>query len=315
MTEDKTNGSVEGSVTLSKGSSCRSRTEVGEEQLIKKNVVVKIAHGQHFKAVQVYEMRSYNITESKTDDSAIKEELRTHGFVKISSFLDKAKVSSARLKLLEYLYGKGMLASDNSRRMSDAKLGQGILLTGYKEMCDSDAFEELFNCKRLISILEEIGFNSRSITSIGDKGIRVIGKNEQTSIHADGYRYNIFSPYTMYNVWIPLNDIESLDQGPLILCDKSHLYKQTTGMENSRLELPDEYVDKMIIDGNKKGSEDEKNAETWYASSNIVVGDIIVFDGLTIHGSCANLSKEFRLSCDYRYVSKDFYDKRVRHDM
>lgn len=58
MTEDKTKGSVEGSVTLSKGSSCRSRTEVGEEQLIKKNVVVKIAHGHHFKTVQVYEMRS-----------------------------------------------------------------------------------------------------------------------------------------------------------------------------------------------------------------------------------------------------------------
>ena len=71
----------------------------------------------------------------------------------------------------------------------------------------------------------------------------------------------------------------------------------------------------MIIEGKKKGSEGEKNVEIWYSSSNIAVGDIIVFDGLTIHGSCANLSKEFRLSCDYRYVSKEFYDKRIRHDM
>eukprot|EP00944_MAST-04C_sp_MAST-4C-sp1_P007133 g7133.t1 len=313
--EDRTKVSVESDVTLSKGSNCRSSTEVGGEQLLKKNVGIKVAHGHLFKRVHVYEMRSYDIAECKNVDCAIKEELRTHGFVKISSFLDKAKVTSARLKVLEYLHGKGMLANENSRLMSDANLGQGILLTGYKELCDSDTFGELFDSKRLKNILGEIGFNSSSITSIGDKGIRVIGKNEQTAIHADGYRYNIFLPYTMYNVWIPLNDIVSLDQGPLMLCDKSHLYEQNRGNENNRLELPQEYVDKMIIEGKKKGSEGEKNVEIWYSSSNIAVGDIIVFDGLTIHGSCANLSKEFRLSCDYRYVSKEFYDKRIRHDM
>ena len=76
-----------------------------------------------------------------------------------------------------------------------------------------------------------------------------------------------------------------------MLCDKSHLYEQNRGNENNRLELPQEYVDKMIIDGKKKGSEGEKNVEIWYSSSNIAVGDIIVFDGLTIHGSCANLSR------------------------
>ena len=162
-------------------------------------------------------------------------------------------MTSARLKVLEYLHGKGMLTNKNSRHMSDANLGQGILLTGYKELCDSDIFGELFDSKRLKNILGEIGFNSSSITSIGDKGIRVIGKNEQTSIHADGYRYNIFSPYTMYNVWIPLNDIESLDQGPLMLCDKSHLYEQNRGMENSRLELPHEYVDKMSLKVTRRG--------------------------------------------------------------
>ena len=46
-------------------------------------------------------------------------------------------MTSARLKVLEYLHGKGMLATKNSRRMSNANLGQGILLTaGYKELCD-----------------------------------------------------------------------------------------------------------------------------------------------------------------------------------
>ena len=62
----------------------------------------------------------------------------------------------------------------------------------------TDIFCELFDSKRLKNILGEIGFNSSSITSIGDKGIRVIGKNEQTSIHADGYPIQYF--LTIYNV-------------------------------------------------------------------------------------------------------------------
>ena len=175
----------------------------------------------------MYDMRSYDIREYKDFDCAIKEELNTHGFVKISSFLDKAKVTSARLKVLEYLHGKGMLANENSRLMSDANLGQGILLTGYKELCDSDTFGELFDSNRLKNILGEIGFNSSSITSIGDKGIRVIGKNEQTAIHADGYD-NIFS-HIQCNVWIPLVTSKTRSRA-LMLCDKSHLHgKQKYG--------------------------------------------------------------------------------------
>ena len=78
-----------------------------------------------------------------------KEELNTHGCK--YQFSDKAKVTS--LLGIEYLHGKGMLANKNSRRMSDANLGQGILLTGYKELCDSDIFCELFDSKRLKNIL------------------------------------------------------------------------------------------------------------------------------------------------------------------
>ena len=53
------------------------------------------------------------------------------------------------------------------------------------------------------------------VQNIGEKGIRVIGKNEQTSLHTDGYRYNIFH-HIMYNVWIPLNDIDTIKHAPLI---------------------------------------------------------------------------------------------------
>ena len=63
--EDRTKVSVEGGVTLSKGSNCRSSTEVGGEHLLKKNVGVKIGQGQLFKRVHVYEMRSYDIAECK----------------------------------------------------------------------------------------------------------------------------------------------------------------------------------------------------------------------------------------------------------
>ena len=63
-----------------------------------------------------------------------------------------------------------------------------------------------------------------------------------------------------------------------MLCDKSHLYGQNRGMENSRLELPhDGYVDKMVIDGSKKGSEGEKNVETWYSSSNASLSATLLY--------------------------------------
>ena len=47
----------------------------------------------------------------------------------------------------------------------------------------------------------------------------------------------------------------------------------------------------------------------------IEYGDIIIFDGLMIHGSCINVTDQYRLSCDYKYISKSYYDSRIRNDM
>ena len=107
----------------------------------------------------------------------------------------------------------------------------------------------------------------------------------------------------MYNVWIPLNDIDDNDHAPLILCDKSHLLFNEQRQQSLNT---NDYNDSNIM---------KENSEKWYTSSRLNIGDVIIFDGLTVHGSCPNRSNKFRLSCDYRYLSKEYYDCEIRNDM
>ena len=265
--------------------------------------------------INLYEMNSsyYNSNTTTTTNNnnnekdimaqgkLIKDRLITNGFVKLENFLDKETVNNARLTLLQYLKEKNMVQNQH-----------GILLTGYKDLCEANAFKKLFCNEKIHNLFANSIFNNNNnhnsnkegkektmVQNIGEKGIRVIGKNEQTSLHTDGYRYNILSPHIMYNVWIPLNDIDTIKHAPLILCNKSHLL---TTINNNK------YND---------GGGDDKNSveEKWYTSSKLNMGDIIIFDGLMIHGSCINVTDQYRLSCDYRYISKSYYDSKIRNDM
>ncbi len=244
--------------------------------------------------MKLSEMKSYELNINNVNSyNNIKNQLHEHGFVKLLKFLDKEKVDKARLKLLQFL---------SANKKVDEQ--HGILLTGYKKLCEDETFHELFCNEKINQFFKNVVFSdSFGIKNIGDKGIRVIGKNEYTSLHTDGYRYSILSPHVMYNVWIPLNDIDDNNHAPLILCDKSHLLFNEQQQQNLNAS---DHNDSTVM---------KKNSEKWYTTSRLKIGDVIIFDSLTIHGSCPNRSNKYRLSCDYRYISKAYYDSKVRNYM
>jgi hypothetical protein len=84
----------------------------------------------------------------------------------------------------------------------------------------------------------------------------------------------------IWTVWIPLGDCP-LQLGPLVVLPGSHRQGIQPHFENR--------VAYASVSG-------------WWAASSMLCGDVLMFDGCTIHRACPNLTHEtVRFSVDFRY--------------
>jgi Phytanoyl-CoA dioxygenase (PhyH) len=85
----------------------------------------------------------------------------------------------------------------------------------------------------------------------------------------------------LWTVWIPLGDCP-LPLGPLAVLPGSHRQGVQPHFEN------------RVTEGQASG---------WWAASSMRVGDVLMFDGRTIHRACPNLTRgTTRFSADFRYA-------------
>jgi ectoine hydroxylase-related dioxygenase (phytanoyl-CoA dioxygenase family) len=103
----------------------------------------------------------------------------------------------------------------------------------------------------------------------------------------------------LYTCWTPLGNVK-FENGPLCICEKSH---SLPGFEKLR-----RTYGKMDVD--------RDNVQGWFTNDPIEIvdrfggrwlttefepGDVMVFGMYMMHGSIANASNNYRISCDTRY--------------
>ena len=99
-----------------------------------------------------------------------------------------------------------------------------------------------------------------------------------TPPHQD--QFFVRQPQRIWTVWIPLGDCP-LQLGPLAVLPGSHRQGIHPHFENR-------------VAGT--------HASGWWAASSMSCGDVLMFDGCTVHQACPNLTREtVRFSADFRY--------------
>jgi SAM-dependent methyltransferase len=99
-----------------------------------------------------------------------------------------------------------------------------------------------------------------------------------TPPHQD--QFFVRQPSRIWTAWIPLGDCP-LRLGPLAVLPGSHRQGIQPHFEN------------RVADANASG---------WWAASSMSCGDVLLFDGWTVHRACPNLTRDtIRFSADFRY--------------
>jgi ectoine hydroxylase-related dioxygenase (phytanoyl-CoA dioxygenase family) len=150
-----------------------------------------------------------------------------------------------------------------------------------------DDFQRLAGDGKIAEILEVLIGEPVWSAAVNFCWLKLPGSPEHTTLpHQD--RYYLPDCPRMWTVWVPLVDT-SFEVGPLGCIPGSH----ALGMWN--------HVDALTAIEVPKGT-------TW-ASSEVKVGDIVLFDSLTVHCAWSNVSRSrARVSADIRYEPQSVGD-------
>ena len=186
----------------------------------------------------------------------------------------------------------------------------GVLLTGYQPVTHHPHSLALLESQPLASLLHTL--TAAPVSTFHTKWVRVMSRGQRTDEHVDYYRFKRTAA-GMLTVWVPLGDYRKED-GVLAVCEGSHGLVEEEEREEAeaRQRCENGREEKEASGG---GAEDEKEEEQIelpkgyaarastlpWVTTDVQVGDVIIFDIRTIHASTANEGNTYRLSMDTRW--------------
>lgn len=127
--------------------------------------------------------------------------------------------------------------------------------------------------------------------------LRTMLEGRASPLHFDHVYMNRGTP-NMVTVWVPLGDVP-VEGGPLVVVEGSNrfidLQDRYRGVDVDRDGLPGSFPEDAVAFATSRN--------TRLLTANFNIGDVIVFDMFTLHGSCDNRmgGGRVRLSCDVRW--------------
>ncbi|MEO7937032.1 MAG: phytanoyl-CoA dioxygenase family protein, partial [Burkholderiaceae bacterium] len=127
--------------------------------------------------------------------------------------------------------------------------------------------------------------------------LRTMLEGRASPLHFDHVYMNRGTP-NMVTIWVPLGDV-AVEGGPLVVVEGSNrftdLQDKYRGVDVDREGLPGSFPDDAVAFA--------RSRNTRLLTSDFNIGDVIVFDMFTLHGSCDNRmgGGRVRLSCDVRW--------------
>lgn len=224
------------------------------------------------------------------DGARLKRRALEDGYLFFRGLVPRDTVLALRRTVLAAAERHGWLAPDSS--LMDGVARQGIRLGAYDDprwvafLCEVlplEAFRALGLHPRILGALERI-CDGPVAAHEGDL-CRVVspGSPDFTTLpHQD--RHYVRATGELWTAWLPLGDCP-LDLGPLAILRRSHLSglmpHAGEGAGKQGVTIPEE--------------------ATW-AGEDLAAGDVIFFQGLTVHRALDNVTPDrLRFSLDYRY--------------
>ena len=250
------------------------------------------------------------------DPDVLRANLQRDGYILLRSALPTDLVLGARAVVTGALH-KHFHCIDASRLPHNAAAilsapslsSPTVLLTGYAPVTHHASTLALLESAALASLMRSL-FGCAPAT-FHTKWVRVMARHEYTNEHVDYYRFS-GNAQRMLTCWVPLGDYAK-DRGVLAVAHRSHrLIEREEDERALRSQRNDEKSDDCKADGDEEAK--DKNARElpraygaaaggameWH-TTDVRVGDVVVFDIRAIHASTTNESDRFRISMDTRW--------------
>jgi len=227
------------------------------------------------------------------------QRLARDGYVLLRNALDPDLVRQARRDVLERLAAVGEIvhpvdaavASGTSRRAEQ----HPDLGAFWRSVCEAPPMRELTHGARLAEI--SAALLGTPTVPFDFLWLRTMLEGRASPLHFDHVYMNRGS-WNVLTAWIPLGDV-AMQAGPLVVIEGSNRFEDVIaryrGVDVDRDGLPGSFP------GDAVGFARERGARL--LTANFRLGDVILFDMFTLHGSCDNRlgAGQVRLSCDVRW--------------
>jgi hypothetical protein len=250
------------------------------------------------------------------DHEALREQMRTNGYVYLPGYLGRDRVMAARRVLINELHRRGALHPDHDPM-------EGVLNPDNKTVgfaggrlddlfIDYQAIHNVLYTGPMMAFFRTL-FGGVDVLHYDFTWTRMVKPGPSTEIHSDVV-YMGRGTHDLYTAWTPFGD-NGFDLGGLILLEGSNHHD---GLAKSYWKSDvDAYCqntdDKR--DGWQKGNggalkgganqiRRSLGGRRWL-TGDYRMGDVVIFSVYTVHGGTDNHSNKYRLSTDTRYQRAD----------
>jgi len=243
------------------------------------------------------------VADWRSAGAQLPQQLARDGYVLLRNALDRDLVRQARHAVLERLAAVGEIAepvdaavaSGTSRRAAlHADLG-----AFWRTVCEAPQIRQLTHGPQLAEISQAL--LGKPTLPFDFLWLRTMLEGCASPLHFDHVYMNRGS-WNVLTAWVPLGDVPT-QAGPLLVVEGSNRFEDLIagyrGVDVDRDSLPGSFPGDAVAFARARGVR--------LLTANFQIGDVILFDMFTLHGSCDNRmgGGRVRLSCDVRWQRAD----------
>jgi len=256
------------------------------------------------------------------DFPALRARYEEDGYLHIKGLLDPDAVLQARARVTARLQELGRLQDNTDPLMAQMKGRTGIGLYDDPDLQASPEVRETLESSSIHDFFA--GFFGTAATTYQYKWLRAVGREEFTGAHFDSV-YMGRGSQDLMTVWIPLGDI-TIEEGTLMVCPGTHNLEAFRELHESYGKLD---VDRDVPGDPRASGHLTNHPVTWepkeshtqcwdtklasippparqeWVTSDMAMGDVVIFGIKTLHMSTTNTTDRFRISCDTRWQPAD----------
>jgi ectoine hydroxylase-related dioxygenase (phytanoyl-CoA dioxygenase family) len=245
---------------------------------------------------------------SALDASNIRQNLIRDGYVFLRDTLDAGKILAAREEVFERLESVGEIASPAHEGIATGQSQrvqlQSDLGSFWRSVSTGPLLRDVTHGAEVGKLLETIFEQPSKAHDL--MYLRPVALTQSTRLHYD-YPFFAGDATRILTVWIPLGDVTT-DEGPLAIVEGSNHFDDLLDPIRNVDFSSDRSNEAVQAAAYEKQNEADpvtmlQQRGSKFLTSQFKAGDVLIFEGFTMHGSFDNQSKHerVRLSVDVRY--------------